>query len=72
MAASRDGKLLTTEELALRWSMDAGSLENWRTEGKGPIFIKMGQGSSAPVRYRMCDIEDWESKKAVRPNGNKK
>jgi len=72
MGASRDGKLLTTEELAQRWSMDSGSLENWRNDGKGPVFIKMGSGSSAPVRYRLCDIEAWEKKKEVKPNGKQK
>ena len=70
--STRDGKLFTTDELAARWSMDPGSLENWRNDGKGPVFIKMGSGSSAPVRYRLCDIEDWERKKEVRPRGNKK
>jgi len=68
-SSSRDGVLLTTEELAQRWKMDAGTLENWRNEKKGPIFIKLGQGGSAPVRYRVCDIEKWEEKNA---HGNKK
>jgi len=58
---NRDGKLLTTEELAERWSMDAGSLENWRQDPKkGPVFIKLGEGSSSPVRYRLIDIEAYE------------
>jgi len=68
---TRDGKLLTTEELAQRWSMDAGSLENWRNANKGPIFIKMGSGSSAPVRYRVSDIEAWEKKQEIKPGGRK-
>ena len=72
MKNSRDGKLFTTEELAMRWSMDPGSLENWRNDGKGPIFIKLGSGSSAPVRYRLCDIETWEEKMEKKPSGNKK
>ena len=67
MGASRDGKLLTTDELAARWSMDPGSLENWRNAGKGPLFIKMGQGSSAPVRYRVSDVEAWEKKMEAKP-----
>jgi hypothetical protein len=68
---NRDGKLLTTEELAQRWSMDSGSIENWRNAGKGPIFIKVGIGGAAPVRYRLCDIETWEKKHEVKP-GDKK
>jgi len=69
---TRDGKLLTTDELAQRLGMDSGSLENWRNAGKGPIFIKMGQGNSAPVRYRLCDIEAWEKKHEVKPSGKQK
>ena len=60
----RDGKLLTTEELAARWSVDPGTIENWRTEKKGPIFIKLGSGSGSPVRYRLHDVVAWEEKMA--------
>lgn len=62
MSASRDGKLLTTEELAERWSMDPGSLENWRNAKKGPVFIKLGKAGSSLVRYRLSDVEAWEAK----------
>ena len=63
----RDGKLLTTEELAERWSLDSGTLENWRTAKKGPIFLKMGKGHSCLVRYRLQDVIDCEEKMARPP-----
>lgn len=62
MKKSRDGKLLTTEELALRWSMDSGTIENWRNTGKGPIYIKLGNAGSSLVRYRVSDVEEYERK----------
>jgi hypothetical protein len=53
-------KLLTTEELAERWSVDPGTVDNWRKAKKGPPFVKLGKGVSAPVRYRLSDIEKYE------------
>jgi len=58
----KDEALLTTNELAKRWKMSAGSLENWRRSGKGPSFVKFGKGAHAIVRYRLFDIQKYESK----------
>ena len=57
-----NGVLLTTEQLAKRWGMNAGSVENMRNRNKGPVCIKLGRGNSAPVRYRLTDIEAFEKK----------
>jgi len=32
-----------------------GTLANWRYQGKGPRFIKVGRH----VRYRRSDVEAW-------------
>jgi len=66
MPKQQEERLLTTEQLAERWTMDAGSIENWRQINKGPRFIKLGEGSSAPVRYRLSDVEAYE-KEMERP-----
>ena len=55
-----EDKLLTTEELADRWGMNPSSIENMRGRKQGPVFIKLGVGSSAPVRYRLSDIQEFE------------
>lgn len=54
--------IFTTDELAARWSMDPGTLENWRNARKGPRFMKMGKGSSSLVRYQLKAIEAYELK----------
>ena len=54
--------LITTEELAKRWSMNSGTIENWRAAKHGPKFLKLGKGASAPVRYRLADVEAYENK----------
>jgi hypothetical protein len=38
------------------WEVSEGTLERWRSEGIGPIFLKL-QGQ---VRYRIEDISAYE------------
>ncbi len=47
---------LTTDELALKWNLSASTLSNWRWEGKGPTFVKVGKS----VRYKKHTIEEYE------------
>lgn len=53
-----DGRCMTQTELAERWQISEATLERWRTETGGPVFLKLG----AQVRYRVCDIEAFEAK----------
>ena len=54
--------LLKPEELAHRWRISAVTLANWRSEGKGPPYIKMGQ-----VLYDLVDVEKYEAKNRITP-----
>jgi hypothetical protein len=47
---------LNQRQLAVRWDLSEATLERWRSEGIGPIFLKL-QGQ---VRYRIEDIEAFE------------
>ena len=49
---------LNPSQLAQRWEISEKTLERWRKEGTGPVFIKLG----ALVRYRVIDIEAFESR----------
>lgn len=49
-------KHLNQSQLADRWDISEASLERWRSEGIGPIFLKL-QGR---VLYRLEDIEAFE------------
>jgi excisionase family DNA binding protein len=44
---------LTTEEAAKFLSIKASTLEQWRWNGKGPLFVKIGRS----CRYRHSDLE---------------
>lgn len=48
---------LTQRQLAERWDLSEATLERWRSEGIGPVFLKL-QGQ---VRYRIEDVEAFES-----------
>lgn len=47
--------LLTPEELAVTLKVTESTLQTWRSEGAGPLCIKLGK----QVFYRMNDIQDW-------------
>lgn len=49
-------KHLNQRELAERWGISTDSLERWRCEGLGPVFLKL-QGR---VLYRAEDVEAFE------------
>jgi hypothetical protein len=48
---------LDQKQLARRWLMSPRTLEQWRWQGKGPKYLKIG----AKVVYRLEDVESFES-----------
>ena len=50
-------KHLNQRHLADRWDVSEATLERWRSEGIGPVFLKL-QGR---VLYRLEDVESFES-----------
>lgn len=47
---------MTQAQLAERWQLAESTLERWRSEGVGPIYMKI----LGRVRYRLSDITDFE------------
>ena len=50
-------KHLNQRQLADRWGVSEATLERWRSEGIGPVFLKI-QGR---VLYRVEDVESYEA-----------
>ena len=48
---------LTPRETAQRLRIDHKTLANWRVQGRGPKFVKIG----SKVVYRVADVEAFES-----------
>lgn len=61
----RTVEYLTATELIERWggAVKKGTLNNWRSQGKGPAFVKFG----SRVRYPLAKVIAWE---AVHLNAN--
>lgn len=51
--------LLDNEQTATLLGIKPNTLEIWRTKGKGPAFIKLGQAKQAPIRYRRSVVTRW-------------
>lgn len=60
-------QLITAAELARRWAMNPRTLTNWRTQGRGPAYIKLGVGGSTRVLYRVADVLAWEANRMRQP-----
>ena len=54
---------LTQEELAERWRKSPRTLANYRAQGKGPAYSKMG----GKVLYDLQVIEQEETKSTIEP-----
>lgn len=59
-------ELLTTVVVAAYLGCKKNTLEIYRLTGKGPPFIKIGDGKQAPVRYRRSDVEAWLAQRSFR------
>jgi hypothetical protein len=52
--------LLHPTQVAQRYGMTPESLANWRREGKGPPYVRLGNGKRPRVMYRVDDVLEWE------------
>lgn len=53
-------KVLNNEEAARAIGVSGQTLKQWRHEGKGPRFIKLGTAKQARVVYDPADIEAFK------------
>ena len=51
---------LNPGELAERWHRSVKTLERWRSEGSGPVYLKL----HGKVLYRLSDVEAYETQYA--------
>lgn len=57
-----EGRLLRPADMAARIGVPVGTLANWRCDGRGPRYLKVGRH----VRYRVEDLEAWLDRQVVR------
>jgi predicted DNA-binding transcriptional regulator AlpA len=51
--------LICPEELAKELGTSPKTLANWRSQGTGPHFVKLGPGHRARVRYQRSAVRKW-------------
>lgn len=54
-------KYLSPREVAAAYGIAEKTLANWRSQGKGPAYHKLG----GKVRYAAVDMEDWARESRV-------
>ena len=59
MASFDLDELLTNEQTATLLGIKPNTLEIWRCNGKGPVFIKLGTHPSSPIRYQRLRVLAW-------------
>lgn len=54
-----DERLLNSTEAAEFLNLKRHTLAKWRVEGKGPRYIKMGEGKTSPIMYTRAALTQW-------------
>lgn len=57
---------MTTSEVAEMLGVTKRTIENWRSNSKGPPYVKLGN-----IRYRKEDVLAWVESNIVKPNASK-
>ena len=52
-----EAKLMTPQEVSVYLDIPVGTLEQWRSQRRGPPFYKLD--GSKLVRYGKRDLDDW-------------
>ena len=52
---------LNQKQLARRWHLSHRTLERWRCQGQGPVWLKVG----GRVLYTMENIQDYERSRSA-------
>jgi len=59
MKPTTENLYLSVNQVATRFGVSKDSIWRWRRDGEFPAPVKLG---GRTTRWRMSDIEDWESK----------
>ena len=53
----QSGRCIGEHKLSAMTALSVLTLRKWRSQGRGPRFLKLG----GAVRYRLSDVEAWIS-----------
>jgi len=65
-----DRRVLNENELAQRWGVSPKTLQRWRSEGRGPRYLKLSKRVSYPlesvIEFERGALHDSTSERAAR------
>jgi predicted DNA-binding transcriptional regulator AlpA len=65
-----DRRVLNENELAQRWGISPKTLQRWRSEGRGPKYLKLSKRVSYPletvIEFEASALHDSTSERSVR------
>ena len=65
-----DRRVLNENELAQRWGLSPKTLQRWRSEGRGPRYLKLSKRVSYPlesvIEFERCALHDSTCERTVR------
>ena len=68
-----DRRVLNENELAQRWGLSPKTLQRWRSEGRGPRYLKLSKRVSYPlesvIEFERGALHDSTSERAARRRG---
>ena len=70
LQALQDGRVVPREyvgprELAALTGVSFKTWERWRSDGTGPVFIKLSDGPRGRVLYKLADVRRWLDERQV-------
>lgn len=64
-----DRRVLNENELAQRWGISPKTLQRWRSEGRGPRYLKLSKRVSYPLEsvidFERCALHESTSARAM-------
>ena len=67
--APHERRVLSETELAHRWGVSPKTLQRWRTEGRGPKYLKLSKRVTYPLEaiteYERCALHISTSERVV-------
>ena len=64
-----DRRVLNENELAQRWGISPKTLQRWRSEGRGPRYLKLSKRVSYPLEsvidFERCALQESTSARAL-------
>jgi hypothetical protein len=58
----KKSQLITPKELAKRWKVHEGTIRNWRWQGRGPDYIRVGEGKRGKIVYKLSVVKSFEKR----------